>query len=92
MPVRDKRSVSFPPELSRRIAEEAKRYGTTFSGWVTDMAAKRLKLEAGRRAIERWQEENGRFTDAEIARARAEIETAIQRASRGPRGRRRARR
>lgn len=77
MPQRDKRSVSFPPGVARRIEEEAAREGTTFSGWLADTAARRLKLEAGRRALEEWEHENGALTPEEraegLARARASL-------------------
>lgn len=81
-----KRSVSFPPDLSQRIAEEASREGTTFSGWLADTAARRLKLEAGRRALEQWERENGPLTPAERAegleRARASLRRPLRRARR----------
>ncbi len=83
MPQRDKRSVSFPPELSHRIAEEAARDGTTFSGWLADTAARRLKIEAGRRALADWERENGPLTEAErtagLARARASLRRPARR-------------
>lgn len=86
MAQRDKRSVSLPPDLSHRIAEEAAREGTTFSGWLADTAARRLRLEAGRRALAEWERENGPLTAEEladgIARARASLRRPVARRSR----------
>lgn len=74
---REKRSVSFPPGMVRRIKEEAQREGTTFSGWLTETATRRLKLEAGRRALAEWERENGPLTPEEraegLVRARASL-------------------
>lgn len=86
MPQRDKRSVSLPPELTHRIAEEAAREGTTFSGWLADTAARRVKIEAGRRALAEWERENGPLTEAELSegleRARASLRRPRRRARR----------
>jgi hypothetical protein len=71
----------------RRIEEEAAREGTTFSGWLTETARRRLKLEAGRRALAEWERENGALTPEEraegLARARASLgRTATRRSKR----------
>lgn len=74
MAQRDKRSVSLPPDLAHRIEEEAAREGTTFSGWLAVTAERRLKLEAGRRAIEEFQRQHGAFTDEERGEARRVVD------------------
>jgi hypothetical protein len=75
MAQREKRSVSLPPELAQAIAQAAAQDGTTFSAWLADTAAHRLRLEAGRRAIAEWEHEQGPLTPEELAdglaRARA---------------------
>jgi hypothetical protein len=72
---REKRSVSLPPELARAIDQAAADGGTTFSAWLADTAAHRLRLEAGRRAIAEWEQDQGPLTPEELAdglaRARA---------------------
>ena len=77
MAQREKRSVSLPPELARAVEQAAEAQGTTFSGWLAETAAHRLKLEAGRQAIAEWERENGPLTEAELAdglmRARASL-------------------
>lgn len=79
MAQREKRSVSIPPDLAHRIEEEAAREGTTFSGWLTDTATKRLKLEAGRRAVEEFEREHGPITPEERLEARRRIDAAFGR-------------
>lgn len=64
---RDKRSVSFPPEVARAIEEAAAADGTTFSGWLSEVAAHRLRLDAGRRGIAEWEQEHGPLTPDELA-------------------------
>ena len=72
---RDKRSVSLPPELAEAIDQAAAQDGTTFSAWLADTAAHRLRLDAGRRGIAEWEDEHGPLTPDELAdglaRARA---------------------
>jgi len=86
---RDKRSVSLPAELAQAIDGAAARDGTTFSGWIADTAAHRLRLEAGRRGIAEWEREHGPLTADELAeglvRARSLLGlTTTKRLSRRP--------
>jgi hypothetical protein len=71
VPQRDKRSISMPPELARAVEEAARAEGTTFSAWLAETAARRLKLEEARRVIAEWEAENGAFTPEELAEGRA---------------------
>jgi hypothetical protein len=67
MAQREKRSVSLPPALAQAIDEAADQDGTTFSAWLADTAAHRLRLESGRRAIAEWEQEHGPLTPDELA-------------------------
>src|ERR1700733_6195098 len=71
MAQREKRSISLPAELARAVEEAARAEGTTFSAWLAQTAAHRLKLEAGRQALAEWERENGPLTEAERAEGRA---------------------
>lgn len=87
MAQRDKRSVSLPPELAQAIDRAAAEGGTTFSAWLADTAAHRLRLEAGRQGIAEWEREHGPLTSDELAdgltRARALLgRTKAKRSSR----------
>lgn len=64
---REKRSVSLPAELAAAIDQAAADDGTTFSAWLADIAAQRLRLEAGRRAIAEWERDHGLLTPEELA-------------------------
>jgi hypothetical protein len=79
MAQRDKRSISLPPELARAIDQAAGDEGTTFSAWLADTAARRLKLEAGRRGIADWEKDNGPLTETERADARARADILLGR-------------
>jgi hypothetical protein len=72
---RQKRSISLPSPLADAIDEAAAAEGTTVSGWLAETAAHRLRLDAGRRGIADWENENGALTPDELAdglaRARA---------------------
>lgn len=86
---REKRSVSLPPELAQAIDQAADDDGTTFSAWLADTAAHRLRLHAGRRAIAEWEQDHGPLTPDELAdglaRARALLgRPKAKRASRRP--------
>ena len=67
--------MSLPPGLGQRIDEAAAAAGTTFSGWLADTAARRLRLQQGRAGIAAWEQEHGILTARELAeglaRARA---------------------
>ena len=67
MTQRAKRSVSLPPDLAEAIEHAAAAEGTTFSAWLADAAAHRLRIEAGRRAIADWEREHGPLTPEELA-------------------------
>ena len=81
---REKRSVSLPPELAKAVEEAARAEGTTFSAWLAQTAAHRLKLEAGRKALTEWEQENGPLTEAELAEGRVRARASLGRAPAGP--------
>lgn len=79
MAQREKRSISLPPDLARAVDDAARAEGTTFSAWLAQTAAHRLKLEAGRQAIAEWEQENGPLTPGELASGRARARTLLGR-------------
>jgi hypothetical protein len=90
MPQREKRSVSLPADLARAVERAAQAAGTTFSAWLAETAARRLKLEAGRQAIGEWEQENGPLTEAELAEGRARARSSLRQAPAEPPERRSA--
>lgn len=67
MAQRDKRSVSFPPDLAKAIDAAAEASGTSFSAWIAETASHRLRLEAGRRAVAAWESDHGPLSEQELA-------------------------
>ena len=82
MAVRQKRSISLPPELAEAIADAAERDGTTVSAWIADTAAHRLRLEAGRRGIAEWERQHGALTPDELAEGLARARALLRRPNR----------
>jgi hypothetical protein len=64
---RDKRSVSFPPDMAKAIDAAAAASGSSFSAWIAETASHRLRLEAGRRGVAEWEADNGSLSEAELA-------------------------
>jgi hypothetical protein len=87
--IRAKRSVSLPPDLAKRIERAAARESMTVSAWLASTAERQLKLEDGRRAVAEFERENGAFTPAELAKARAIVRWSLGMGER-PRSRRSA--
>lgn len=86
---RDKRSVSLPADLAEAIDKAAADEGTTFSAWLADTAAHRLRLDAGRRGLAAWENEHGPLTAEELADGLARARAALGRRP-APRGERTA--
>lgn len=78
---RDKRSVSFPPELAKAIDAAAAESGTSFSGWIAETALHRLRLEAGRRGVAEWEAEHGPLSERELAEGLARARDLLGRRS-----------
>ncbi|MHB8329674.1 MAG: hypothetical protein ACYDD6_08640 [Acidimicrobiales bacterium] len=81
MAQRDKRSVSFPAELAEAIDRAAAESGSSFSAWIAETAAHRLRLEAGRRGVAEWEAEKGPLTPEELAEGMARARDLLGRAS-----------
>ena len=78
---REKRSVSLPAELAEAIDKAAADDGTTFSAWLADSAAHRLRLEAGRWGLAAWEKANGPLTPEELADGLARARSALGRSA-----------
>ncbi len=75
---RPKRSISLPPEIDEAIEAAAVLQGTTFSGWLAQTAAHRLKIESGWEGIEAWEADNGRLTAQELAEGRQVVKEILE--------------
>ena len=79
MAQREKRSVSFPPDLVKEIDQAAADSGKSFSGWIAESAAHRLRIEAGRKAVAEWERDNGPLTETELAEGLARVRKLLGR-------------
>lgn len=75
---RKKRSVSFDPELDRRVGAAAAAEGLTVSAWLARCAHDKLLNEDGLRAMAEYQRLFGEFSSEEMAAAEAESEAALE--------------
>lgn len=78
---RPKRSISLPAELDAAIEDAATLQGISFSGWLAQTAAHRLRLDAGWLGIEEWEADNGRLTAEELAEGRRRAKEGIDAAA-----------
>jgi len=79
------RSVRYPcPRAGQGGRKGGPGRGTTFSAWLAQTAAHRLKLEAGREALTEWEQENGPLTEAELAEGRARARASLGRTPADP--------
>ena len=81
MAVRQKRSISLPPDLAEAIDHAAAQEGTTVSAWMADTAAHRLRLDAGRRGIAEWERKNGTLTADELAEGLSRARAILRRSA-----------
>ena len=76
---RDKRSVSLSPDLAEAIDKAAAQEGTTFSAWLAETAAHRLRLAAGRQGLAAWEKDHGPLSAEELADGLARARAALGR-------------
>lgn len=77
----DRLSVTMVPEIGAAVREAATREGTSVSNWLAAAAAQRLRNELLGAALDRWEAEEGPFSDEELNTAAAALSTARRRAS-----------
>ena len=72
MPV-DRFSLTMDPDLGAAVREAADRAGMSVSAWLSEAAAERVRNELLGIALQRWQEEDGPFTEEELDDAREDL-------------------
>jgi hypothetical protein len=75
----DRLSVTMPPEIGAAVRNAAERQGTSVSNWLVAAAAQRLRNELLGEALDRWEAEDGPFSDKELDAAAAALGTARRR-------------
>ena len=61
------------PHLGAAVRQAAEREGMTVSAWLSKAAAERVRNELLGIALQRWEEEDGPFTEEELDDAREEM-------------------
>lgn len=75
----DRLSVTMPPEIGAAVREAAARQGTSVSTWLVSAAAQRLRNELLGAALDRWEAEEGPFSDEELDAAAAALGRKVRR-------------
>ena len=65
MPV-DRFSLTMDPNLGAAVREAAERAGVSVSAWLSQAAADRVRNDLLGMALDRYEEEHGAFTEAEL--------------------------
>ncbi len=65
----DRLSVTMPPEIGEAVRQAAARQGASVSTWLAAAAAQRLRNELLGAALDRWEAEEGPFSDQELTDA-----------------------
>lgn len=69
----DRLSVTMAPEIGTAVREAASRAGTSVSTWLTEAAAQRLRNDLLGVALDRWEAEDGPFSEQELNAAAAAL-------------------
>ena len=65
----DRLSVTMDPTLGAAVRKAAARAKLSVSAWISEAAADRVRNELLGRALDRWEAEEGAFSQAELAKA-----------------------
>ena len=66
-------TVSLDPELAADVRDAAEADSRSVSSWLADAARRRLLTRGLGALLDEWEAENGAFTPAELAEARARL-------------------
>ena len=66
-------TISLKAGLAAAVSEAAEADEQNTSAWLADAARRRLVTRGLRDVVADWESEHGAFTEAELARARAEL-------------------
>lgn len=70
----DRFSVSMDPYMGAAVRDAASRAGMSVSAWMAEAATDRLRNDLLAEALDRWEEEEGVFDEAELDTAAAVLE------------------
>ena len=66
-------TISLDPELAADVRDAAEADSRSVSSWLADAARQRLLTRGLGALLDEWEAENGAFTPAELAEARARL-------------------
>jgi hypothetical protein len=69
-------TITIPEETHAKAVALAKSSGLPFSTWLAQTAEHEVRVQQGLEAVREWEEENGAFTDAEVAWAESQLANA----------------
>ena len=70
-----KLSISFDPKLGNQVREAARKARAPLSSWLAQAAAAKLRADALGKFLDDWEEQYGRLSQEELARATNELST-----------------
>jgi hypothetical protein len=74
-----KLSISFDPKLGSRVREAARKARAPLSSWLAQAAAAKLRADALGKFLDDWEEQHGKLSQEELARATKELAPAKKR-------------
>ena len=69
-------TITIPEETHAKATALAKKAGLPFSTWLAQTAEHEVRVQQGLEAMGEWEDENGAFTDAEVAWAESQLAEA----------------
>ena len=73
-----KLAITVDADVHAGVVAAASEEGLSVSAWMTNAARRALLVRDGLRAVEEWEVEHGRLTDAELAVARKRVAEDLQ--------------
>jgi hypothetical protein len=74
-----KLSISFDPKLGNQVREAARKARSPLSSWLAQAAAAKLRADALGKFLDDWEEQHGKLSQEELARATKELAPAKKR-------------
>lgn len=68
-----KLAITVDADVHERVVAAAADEGVSVSAWMTAAARRALLVRDGLHAVAEWEEEHGRFTEAELEAARRRV-------------------
>jgi|HubBroStandDraft_1064217.scaffolds.fasta_scaffold262521_1 hypothetical protein len=74
-----KLSISFDPKLGNQVRQAARKARAPVSSWLAQAAAAKLRADALGKFLDDWEEQHGKLSQEELARATKELAPAKKR-------------